>query len=205
MARIATIKTFTPEGLASYPHITVADNKFGDKFSCKLIVQAADAQDFIKTVEDYCDKVKPELLQAASGKVKAEINANFTKRPYDQEYDDNGELTGNIIIKSDCNKEFTYEGRTICLAPTLYDAQGVPLKTRPQISSGSKLKLQVELIPYPAFGGGVKARLKAVQIVNLVGGANADAGFGASSGSYVAAEADPAPEESPFDNDSSDY
>lgn len=211
---------FTPVGIASYPHITQADTKFGACFKTSLRLNPADegVQEFIDKVRKYEENALVYLIDEAKGKAKAELKANGLKNTkLEEEYDADGELTGSYIMEAKCKAEYVIpsgdrKGQVIDLAPKLFDADGGYISgPRPAIGAGSKLKLQIELAPYPAFGGGVAMRFKACQVVELAGGAQTqDVGFGASGGSYKASD-DVVPADSPDvfgdddDDESSEY
>src|SRR5688572_104767 len=68
--------------------------------------------------------------------------------------------------------------------PRVVDSQNKPVPSTTRIGGGSKLRVLATLEPFDGFGGGVTARLNAVQVVELVeyGGA----GFEPIEGGYAA-------------------
>lgn len=237
------LKLNTPEGIASYPHLTRPDSYQGkEAYKCKLILDASEeaVEAFRSKVEGYVAKAKEmhlaeleEKLQGMDPKAKNpkakkqyddtkaiydDIVAGNYRSPLEDEWGDDDSLTGNIILTTKSNASFTATNRdgskeVISLAPKLYDAQANLMKARPEIKGGSTLCLQVTLVPYLAptasIGGGVSARINAVQIVKLSGGGSGDAGFAAKDGftgsdyDFEPSDSDEGPEDT--DEESMEY
>lgn len=208
------LKLTTPTAIASYPWLNVPDTKFASegegKYKCNLVFDPSDpeAEKFIAKVEGYAEKARLDLLahhkkslekanpkQAVSIKKLIEQLQDEEKfrSPIEIEYDgDTGEPTGNVFMKTKSNESFkTKKGEVISLAPKFFDADAQLLTDKPIVKGGSKLKLNVTLVPYCSggtIGNGISVRINAVQIITLATGGsddNDDFGFGKTDG-YVA-------------------
>ncbi len=103
------------------------------------------------------------------------------------EWDDNDTKTGNLILDAKSHAEFKKKdtGEVISLAPKFYDATPALMTTKPYVSGGAQIALEVIFASYlanvPSIGGGVTARIRSVQIISLAGGTS---GFGAVDGGF---------------------
>ena len=138
--------------------------------------------------------MKAELKEKGA-KGKAALKKLTEQMPYEDQYDDEGNETGNIYVKAKLDAQYTNAKKEIVVQqPTLVDSQGKPLKKGTLIYGGSILRLRVGLSPYyiPATGMvGVSLRLWAVQVVELVtSGSSTNGGFDAIEGGYSAEDDD---------------
>jgi hypothetical protein len=175
--RIPNVKIVTPKGIAQYPHLTKADTKFSEvgEFKTSLILPKQDASEILKAVDRVCG----QSLNLAKDKTKGEAIKEAPK-PYQNEVDDSGKETGNVVIKFKCKaKVTTKSGESFDNKPAIFDAKGNPL-TNVNIWGGTQMKVSAELIPYYTnmVGAGVSLRLRAVQILKLVEGGTDSSGFG---------------------------
>jgi len=90
--------------------------------------------------------------------------------PYEQEVDDQGNLTGNYLFKFKQKAKInTKDGRTINMKVALFDANRTP--TDVLIGGGSEIKVAATMWPYvlpTTKSVGVSLRPSAVQILSLV-------------------------------------
>lgn len=82
--------------------------------------------------------------------------------------------------------------------PTMWDSNNKKLPASVVIGGGSRIKTHVTPYVYEGLGGGIKLRLRAVQLIELASGNNGTSPFGAEAGGYVAPD-EPAEPKSPFD------
>lgn len=149
----------TPLGTAQYPWLNRPDTKFKEhgEYKVNLIVPKKEGEAFIKKVEAH---VKAEAKAA-----KAKKLANM---PWEMETDDQGDETGNIILKCKATNKLNKDGELWDRKPVLFDAKGN--KTDVQVGGGSKIKVNVELYTWnvSSTGFGVTLQINAVQIIELV-------------------------------------
>jgi len=167
MAKNQRVQIVSPKGTAVYPWLNRPDTKFSDdgEYKVTLKIPAEQAQDLIakldKMLEDY------QAEQASKDPKVGRFTANA---PYDEEMDDNGNLTGNYLFKfKQKAKVHTKDGRTIDMKVALFDASRTP--TQAQVGGGSELKIAATIWPYvmPATKSvGLSLRPSAVQIISLV-------------------------------------
>jgi hypothetical protein len=207
----------TPVGTASYPHLTNPDTFMNrTSYNCKLVLDTNkdEVTAFVNKINSYVERAKEEaraeVTEALSGLDGNSKNPKTKKKhkelsdklasldddyrtPLTDEYDDNDEPTGNVILYLKSNASFQHKTKgTISLAPKFYDASATPMEARPLIKGGAQIALQGTLLSYNAsFGAGVSARINSVQIVSLGGGAvGGDAGFAAHAGGFDASTYD---------------
>lgn len=165
------IGVVTPSGTAIYPHLTKPDTKFdaNGAFKVSLSIPEEEATPVMSKVDEAMEQAK-ELLPPGKKKV--------AEPPYYHEVDSDGQETGNIVFKFKMKHKVNLkDGRTIELKPKLFDAQGNLMQDVESIWGGSTLRVSADLVPYyvAATGAGVSARLKAVQIIDLVTGGGGEA------------------------------
>ena len=106
-------------------------------------------------------KAKPKLKNGLS-----------TKAPYEPEYDQNGDPTGNIEFKLKLKaKVQARDGSTYEQKPIVVDAKRTPIDAGTNVGNGSVIKAAYEPIPYMMASTkqvGVSLRLKGVQVLELV-------------------------------------
>ena len=203
----------TPVGIASYPHLTKPDEFKGvESYKCNLRLDESndEAIKFIQTVKKFAEKCRladltlaeeklseldPEAknpkakkqYEAAQKMVDTLSDQESYRLPFEQEWGDDDELTGNILLRTKSKAAFKgRDGNMISLAPKFYAADAKPMTTRPDVRGGSRIALGLTFVPYAAggdIGAGISARINSVQLISLAGGsAGGDAGFTAQSG-----------------------
>jgi len=217
MARVKLERVVTPAGVAHYPHIQTPDDYKGkQKYKCGLVVEADNG--FVALITKKTDEAFAaaqaavqeaidggELKGKALAKAKEELEVMEVHYPFEPEYSDDGEETGNIILKTSANANFmdkkTKKLKDIKL--TIFDAKNQKVDPCPNIWGGSILKLAVDINPYHMTAthlAGVSLRLAQVQIIELESGSGGKSEFGEEEGSYVAAAQD----SSDFDDEAED-
>jgi len=187
-------KATTPRGVFRYPALDKPD--FGNEkfpkpngvYKVQLILSEADAEPLIAKLKPIYDQaiadgeVEFKGLKVEARKKLKELTQNDL---YAIEYDkDTEEPTGNLIFKFDMtasgeNKKKEKWSRK----PAIFDAKGKPMLKVPQVWGGTEGKVSFEASPYfiPGTGSaGLKLRLNAVQIIELVSGgqrSSSDYGF----------------------------
>ena len=208
----------TPRGVFKYPALNKPDYgneqfpKPNGEYKVQLILSEAEAQPLIEKLQPLYDaaiaegKEKFKELKVEARKKLGKVTENdLYATEYDQETE---EPTGNLIFKftmqasGENKKKERWERK-----PALFDAKGKPLpKNAPAIWGGTEGKVSFEASPYfiPGTGAaGLKLRLQAVQVLELVTGGqrSADAyGFGAEDG-YEADDNNEEGDDAPFDTD----
>lgn len=163
------MKITTPKGTAQYPWLNTPDTKFSEHgdYKVNLIVPADQAKDFVA-------KVTAARKQAAI----EEKAKKLAPLPFDKEVDDQGNETGNVVIKCKvANKVSKRTGEVWDRRPALFDARLNPINDK--VGGGSEIKLSCELYFWksPSLGMGVSIQPLAVQVLKLVelsSGASAD-------------------------------
>ena len=191
----------TPKGTFSWPKLNRPDDKFNKEnpvYSVNLIL-SGDATAQLKA------KLQPlydAALAEAQEKFLAQPVPKQNKKPltvndyFEDEYDDDEQLTGNTIFKFKMNSTFTDKktGDLVKRKPSLFDAKAKPFNSSIDIWSGTEGKVSFNTSGYfmPATGAsGLSLRLKGAQIIDLVtkGSGSADScGFGEEEG-YDSTEA----------------
>ena len=196
-------KITSPKGIASYPWLTKPDTKFdkGGVYKINLIVPAADAADLMADLERRLEVFKAEETKNDPKKFKAYKNVRL---PFDQELDDDGNETGNVVFKfkqnatfkskTEKNSDGTPKVEHVAPIPT-FDAKGK--KVNVKLGGGSTVKVSFSPIGYSNATNkefGLTLRLKAVQVLDLKeyeGGAKAENyGFGEEDGFEAEVEAE---------------
>ena len=177
MAQNNQIKIVSPRGIAVYPWLNRPDTKFsadGD-FKVTLKVQAEDAAPLIQKLDEIISSYK-----TAQSKADPKLNQYTVAPPYEEEMDDQGNLTGKYLFKfKQKAKIHTKDGRVIDMKVALVDASRTP--TTVNVGGGSELKIAATVFPYAMSTTksiGLSLRPSAVQILSLVSGkSNAAAMF----------------------------
>ena len=164
-------------GEAIYPHLNKPDVKFNENGEYKVTLKVAksDATDMIKlfnqaqvdSLKQFADEKGKKVKESPHPRYNVEGNNVFFK----------------FKLKASGTNNKTKESFT--QRPQILDADKKPFPMDKQIWGGSKIKVAYELVPYYApFGAGITARMKAIQILELVEG-KADIPFEKEDG-YVA-------------------
>jgi hypothetical protein len=197
MAKATRTKIVTPKGLAKWAKVSIPDTKFNPDgvYSIDICIP----EDECKSLCSLLDGIVNTQFEETKAELKpAKAKELQVHKPYQLEYNENDEETGNIIFKFVKNAVITTKkGDKIEVKPKIYDAKGIEVTTLLNIGNGSTIKVSGQGSPWyvPATGKvGVKLYLDAVQVINVVefGGGNAESyGFGEEEGFTVDNNATP--------------
>ena len=203
----------SPRGPLKFPKIDKVDYGTKDypkpngEYSTKLVLEA-DAPEtkaflaklmpiYREAMAEAAQKFKELKVETRKKLGKVQENDLFTTL-YDQETE---EPTGYIEFKFAMPASGERKDKTKWSAkPSIFDAKGKPMTKVPEIWSGTEAKVSFECQPYfiPGTGAaGLKLKLKAVQIIDLVSGGQRTAssfGFGEEDG-YTHDDAPDVPDE----------
>ena len=197
MSKYANEQINTPLGVAVYPRLNEPDYKFdpAGTFSVTVRVPAEEGQKLKDKLDAKLDAWhKSQMKERRKPQLK---RADLTIKPA---FDDDGNETGELDFKFTMKHNVTTQtGKTWIQRPKLYDSQGKGF-TGAAIGGGSKIVVNFVPAPYftPTMGCGLKMRLNAVQVIDLVEYKKVGAeslGFAVHEGGYKApeeAEATPA-------------
>jgi hypothetical protein len=176
MAKQKSPRIVTPKGIAVYPWLNKPDTKFSPEgdYKVTLKVPAEDAAPLIEQLDKILQEYKAEAVKKDPKIARMAINA-----PYEEEADDQGNLTGNYLFKFKQKAVINMkDGRTVDVKVALLDASRTP--TDVLVGGGSEIKIAATVYPYAMNTTktiGLSLRPYAVQILQLVkvgGGAAAD-------------------------------
>lgn len=175
----------TPKGIAQFPWLSQCDTKFVDvgEYKVNLVVPREEAESFIAEVE---------AIRDAYGKTqKAKKKANL---PFAPELDDQGNETGNMIIKCRVKNITKKDGTLWDRKPVQFDASGN--RCNENIGGGSTLKASVVVYPWnvASLGCGVTLQPQAIQIINLQSYDGGSDAFGFASEKGFSADVEALPE-----------
>ena len=168
----------TGVGVSQYAWLTQPDTRFDEvgHYKTNLILSGDDAAQLKASIDAEIQNSIALAKEKAKGK-----NIKTSNAPYEDEVDDNGELTGSTVFKFKTKAQITTkDGKIIPNRVAIFDAKGQPMVDC-NVWSGSEMKVSAELVPYytAMVGAGVSMRLRAVQITKLVEGGNGNAkGYG---------------------------
>ena len=167
MAQNNQIKIVTPRGIAVYPWLNIPDTKFsadGD-FKVTLKVPAEDASPLIQKLDEIISDYQAQKIKADPKLARYSVSP-----PYEEEMDDQGNLTGHYLFKfKQKAKIHTKDGRVIDMKVALVDASRTP--TSVNVGGGSEIKIAATVFPYAMSTTksiGLSLRPSAVQILSLV-------------------------------------
>lgn len=147
------IRLTTPKGTAQYPWLSKPDTKFNDKgtYKVNIIVPAKEAQAFIKKVTE----IRDQFFAQEKTKKKAQL-------PFAKEVDDQGNETGNVVIKCKVDNRDDWDRK-----PKQFDASGNRIDKN--VGGGSILKANVQVYTWnvSSLGVGVTLQPVAVQVIEL--------------------------------------
>ena len=149
----------TPKGVAQYPWLSKPDTKFSEEgeYKVNLVLPKQDAIPILKQINEvFAGNVEKELKKAKGNEIKK------APPPYMEELNENGEPTGNVILKFKSKAAYK---------PAIFDAKGIPMIDS-NIWGGSEIKVSGSIAPYytSLIGAGVALRLRAVQVIQYVQG-----------------------------------
>ena len=196
----------TPRAVAVYPWLNSPDTKFNaeGEYKVTLKIGSDEAAPLIEEIDETINNYQKE--QADKDPKVGRYSAN---PPYEEEVDDQGNLTGNYLFKFKQKAKInTKDGRSIDMKIALYDAQRTP--TDAMIGGGSEIKVAATLWPYvlpTTKSVGVSLRPSAVQILSLVSvGGNKMANLFENEEGFVASNDNAAPStDDEEDTDASDF
>lgn len=155
MAKAEKFIVNTPVAELSYGYLRFPDTKFNPEGDYK--------QDFLLSAEDakkFCERVESDPRAVVKGK-KAKVK--FTK--VDGQYKFRSKQHATVKTKS---------GEVFEMKPRLYyivDGKTVEYpEDKPQPWSGSTGEIEVEIVPFDGFGGGLTMRLRAIRLHKIVEG-----------------------------------
>ena len=188
MSKYANEQVNTPIGVAIYPRLNEPDYKFepAGVFHVTVRVEA-------KAGQKLKDKLDAKLDAWHKSQMKERRKPQLNRAPLTIKpaTDDDGNETGELDFKFTMKHNVTTKnGKSWVQRPKLYDSQGKGF-TGATIGGGSKLVVNFVPAPYftPTMGCGIKLRLNAVQVIDLVEYKKADAeslGFDKHEGGYKA-------------------
>ena len=161
-------KTFTTEkGVAYYPYISAPDTKFDEQGHYK--VNLCLPQDKATAIIEI---INSEILSGikALKADKPSLNIKQAPLPYADEIDEDGNPTGNVIIKFKSKAAYK---------PAVFDSKGTMMPNS-NIYGGSEIKVNGSIAFYHtgSIGAGVSLRLRAVQVIQYVEGTVGATKFG---------------------------
>lgn len=180
-------KLVTPKGVAEWMYIFSPDTKFNPEgdYKLNLKVPADKAAGLVKQlnklVDDYFDKIVED-----QPKIKNKIVKQY---PYEEETDDNGNETGDLVFKFKQKASVTSKktGKSYEIKPKIFDAKGQLIKGQLNLGNGSVVKIAFEPSPYFVAASkvvGLTLRGFDVQVIEVVeyGSGGASSAFGEEEG-----------------------
>lgn len=188
----------SPKGVAFFPRLNEPDYEYkaGGAFNTKLILPLKEAQMLMDEIDALAEPIYQQALKErkpADQKKKPLVK----ELPYVEEYDEDGNETGNIIFRFSLNHKVsikdkkTGEPKELVFRPKFFDANGTAMTKVPNIWAGSVLRINFEpcaFIMQPTASAGITLRIHGVQIIKLVSGGSGsnesakDMGFGKEDG-----------------------
>jgi hypothetical protein len=154
----------SPLGEAVYPHLIKPDVKFNPlgEYKITLKLNKSEASKFIAEIDKYIEECLATFEKDGKGK-----KVKQAPKPYTVE---GNNFFLKLKLKASGTNKKTQE--TYTQRPALFDAKKNPFPVEKSIWGGSKVKVAFDLVPYSvaSIGAGVTARIKAVQIIELVQG-----------------------------------
>jgi hypothetical protein len=188
--KITYTKVVSPKGVAVYPHLNKADDKFGDPvFKVTLRVPEDDAAPLVAKIEEMLAAIKrgdtTGLREVDAKRLAPAIKAKKLKAAdpaFATETDEDGNPTGNTLLKFKASGQFKdKDGNVIKRKIKFIDAGKQAIENPPFVWGGSVLRVRAALMPWVNAKGeyGVKLGIDLVQIINLVtsGGSTDTSGF----------------------------
>jgi len=170
------VELLTPVGTARYPHLNEPDRRFNDDgvFACDLILEANGE------TEAFMEKLMYEWTEAADyAKDQAgKANAKAANPPWAEEEDDEGGMTGRIILKTKLKHIVRPRNGTPWKKKVhIVDSQKNPMGEK--VGPGSQLRLKIAVRGWfmPTNGAGASLDLIAAQVFELKQGGGAVDGF----------------------------
>lgn len=155
----------TPVGTAMYPRLNTPDDRFGEpRYEVTVKFSGEEAEILKAQLEKLAVEALPQQKEADTRFAKIKKLATPLKPVLDEE---GNEVEGEYTLQAKAKAFITTKaGDVIDNKPDLVDAKKNPLDV--PVWGGSMVKVAIQLVPYSTFGGGLSARLKAVQVLELV-------------------------------------
>ena len=151
-------------GEAIYPHLNKPDVRFSEagEYKVTLKVAKSDATEMLKLYNSAIEDALKLAEQNHKGKGIKNAPKPFTEEDNYVFFKFKMKATG---VNQKTKEKFSQR-------PQLFDAKKNPIPLSTIIWGGSKMRVAYNLVPYftPMLGAGVTARLKAVQVIELVEG-----------------------------------
>lgn len=167
----------SPFGVAVYPWLNRADTEYdaAGRYHTRIVVPMEEAAEFIAYLEAIRDAKYDELPPNKQPQYsKAAV--------YTEEFDDEGQPTGNVIFQAKMRANVTYtkngKEETFSQRPEVVDMDNNTVQQ--SVWSGSTIRLRGQVVPYAMPTNkavGVSLRLAGVQVKELVTGTG-NRGFG---------------------------
>ncbi len=160
----------TPKGIAVWPKLNAPDYKFNvdGEYKTTLKIEASKSQDLIKQLEGLRDAHRDK-----EAKTNPKI-AKYNLAPvYEQEEDDQGNLTGFNLFKFKQKAKINTRRGEMEMKVALYDSNKTP--TDATVTGGSTIKVAASAYTYAMPSTrlvGVSLRPSAIQIIHLAQGVN---------------------------------
>jgi hypothetical protein len=158
----------TPKGIAVWPKLNAPDYKFNvdGEYKTTLKIEASKSQDLIKQLEGLRDAYRDEEAKS-NPKV-----AKYDLAPvYEEEEDDQGNLTGFNLFKFKQKAKITTRRGDMEMKVALYDSNKTP--TDATVTGGSTIRVAASAYTYAMPSTrrvGVSLRPSAIQIIQLAQG-----------------------------------
>lgn len=177
----------TPTATAVWPKLDAPDTKFATAekphghFSIGLILPLSDPT--VASMVEKLEELRQEALAEGQAAMKPGKKVKEAQYGWQNETDEHGAETGNVIINLKKAGGFTREdGTVVKFAVDVFDTKGnkIPKATLAKMGSGSKVRAIFEAGKFSTgLGSGVSLKLRAVQVVDLVEFGSRDAsGYG---------------------------
>ena len=158
------------KGKARWAKVFEADTRYvpEGEYSIQVVLPESEASEVCEQL-DKMAQAKLEEVVKENPKLKTVLS---TRPCYDQDTDEAGTPTGDIIFKAKMKARIkSRDGRVYEQKPAVVDAKRTPMDGKTLIGNGSVVKLAVEPYPYMMQATktvGVTLRLKALQVIDLV-------------------------------------
>ena len=165
----------TPVGELVFPRLTKADTRYDPDgvFQTKLLLPLPNAQDLIA-------KVEKALKDFVATLEIAKQNTYSVNDVFEEERDEAGDLTGNVLFKCKLKAKVTpRDGDPFTQEPVVVMAADGTAVESP-VYGGTMAKLKGQIVPYTNAAqkvAGVTLRLRAVQVHELVSGTSTGGAF----------------------------
>lgn len=160
MAKKDKFIVYTPTAELGYGYLRYPDTKYNPEGDYKqdFFLSAADAKEF-------CQSIEADPRATAKGK---KVKVKPTK------------VDGQFKFKTKQHAKVKSGDEVFDVKPRLYyvvDGKTVEYpEDAPTPYAGSKAQLELEVVPFEGFGGGISFRLRAVRLIEIVEGAKGGTG-----------------------------